>query len=193
MLMISHDLQTIQRISDRILFLDRGRVVGLGDPEDVVNQYDAHARENAAAPAGREWGTGEVTFTRVELLNQDGAAQTAFAFGEAMQVRMAYRADCAVDRPVFGFALSGANGEVLYGNNTQLEGVDVERIEGEGRLTLTVERITLGPGAYTLSVAVHAADHRVNYHRLDRSFPFTVTGEKSFEGGYMPVRWSIGP
>jgi len=35
MLVISHDLPTIQSISDRILFLNDGKVFGIGDPERI--------------------------------------------------------------------------------------------------------------------------------------------------------------
>ncbi len=39
MLIISHDLSTIQTISDRILFLDQGRIEGIGDPREVIGRY----------------------------------------------------------------------------------------------------------------------------------------------------------
>ena len=44
MLIISHDLSTIQSISDRILFLDQGRIEGIGDPREVIGRYRALAR-----------------------------------------------------------------------------------------------------------------------------------------------------
>ena len=191
MLMISHDLGTIMKISDRILFLEQGQVRGLGDPENVADQYDSHSRRETVSRAGREWGTGEVTLTQVRLENASDEEQDTFSFGEKMTIRISYRADHRVESPVFGFALSGASGEVLYGNNTQLEGFVMEHIEGEGSLKLVLERINLGPGQYTVSVAVHSGDHQVNFHRLDGCFPFTVVGKKAFEGCFIPVRWSV--
>ena len=47
-------------------------------------------------------------------------------------------------------------------------------------------------GTYLFSFSVHSADHLTNYHRLDNYFPITVECAKSFEGSYMPCRWSVG-
>jgi ABC-type polysaccharide/polyol phosphate transport system ATPase subunit len=36
---VSHDLQSISRLSDRVLYIDHGRVVAVGQPDDVISQY----------------------------------------------------------------------------------------------------------------------------------------------------------
>ena len=192
MLIISHDLNTIREISDRILFLDGGRVVGLGDPGQMVDQYDSHARARGAKGLSREWGTGEVVLTDVSLRNADGQTAEIFASGEPLVAVIRYRADQRIEGPVFGFAIANTQGHVLYGNNSQLEKVAIPAVEGEGEITLRIEQLSLGPGNYLLSFSVHSSDHRVNYHRLDHCFPITVESAITFEGCYLPVRWSRG-
>ena len=191
MLMISHDLETIKAVSDRILFLDQGRVQGLGDPGEVVDRYDEASARATGAAGGREWGTGEVRITGVALCDAQGNESDTYAFGDAMTIKLAWSAKQPVAGPVFGFALVSRHGQVLYGNNTQLEGVSIEGVEGEGGLSATIDRLDLGPGEYFLSVSVHSTDHAVNYHRLDRAFRFEVTGGKSFEGCFLPVSWRV--
>ena len=70
MLIISHDISTIKTISDRILFLDTGKVAGLGEPLEVAQGYRASARDKLAKSSQREWGTGEVTIESVSVSDE---------------------------------------------------------------------------------------------------------------------------
>ena len=38
-LLVSHDMNSIKRFSNKVIWLDKGRIVAEGDPEDVVAQY----------------------------------------------------------------------------------------------------------------------------------------------------------
>lgn len=190
MLIISHDLETIKRISHRILFLDRGRILGLGDPYDMIDQYDAHSLARGAEGLRREWGTGEVMIRDVELRNAEGHTASAFRWGEPLVVRFGYQTQKRVQEPVFGFSFSDGLGRPVYGNNTQIEDVAIPSIEGAGQVELRIDELRMGRGDYLLSLSVHSSDHKTNYHRLDHCCAFTVEAEKPFEGCYMPVRWS---
>jgi ABC-type polysaccharide/polyol phosphate transport system ATPase subunit len=192
MLIISHDLDTIKAISNRILFLDGGRVQGLGDPRAMVEHYDSQTRSREAAGLSREWGTGDVTLTDVQLLDAAGEPCERIRAGESLTARIRYRSRARTEDPVFGFALATTGGNTLYGNNTQIEGTHIPYVEGEGTLTLAIRDLRLGPGNYLLSFSVHSSDHRINYHRLDHCFPLRVDSDRPFEGVYLPVTWTLG-
>ena len=191
MIIISHDLNTIKEISNRILFLDSGRVRGLGDPEQLLNQYDSQSRLQSMEGMGREWGTGEMVITNVHLTNFEGNAVDIYASGKPLQARIRYKALHHIDEPVFGFSISSATGCTLYGNNSQIENVVIPYVEGEGEIMLHIESLNLGPGNYFLSFSVHSSDHKINYHRLDHCFPITMESDKSFEGCYLPISWKL--
>ncbi len=194
MLIISHDLATIQRISNRILLLDGGRIVGIGSPESMVDRYQVLARERNRKGLEREWGTGEVLITGVEFLAPDGTASDAFHWGQPLRARVHFNAMQAVDNPVFGFAISDEEGRLVHGSNTQIESLPIARISGTGTVTLHLERILMAAGTYLFSFSVHSADHKTNFHRLDNCFSITVESEKNFEGYcFMPSHWSRDP
>jgi len=192
MLIISHDLNTIQSISDRILLLDAGRVTGIGDPPDMIARYQEHSRMERIRAARREWGTGEVKITGVEFRNAQGVPGKRFRFGEAVEARISYEASRRIENPVFGFSIATEQGARVYGNNTQIEQHAIPAIDGRGTLTLRLQPLALGPGAYLFSVSVHSNDHLHNYHRIDHGFLMEVEGDRLFEGAYMPISWS-GP
>ncbi len=193
MLIISHDLQTIQRISDRIVLLDKGRLLGSGSPAEMIGEYEGLVRQTESRAVKREWGTGEVRLEEVCLTRHDGTVADAFDAVDGFCVEIGYRAQERVEEPVFGYAISDAEGHLLHGSNTQLAGVEIPVVDGTGRLTLSLGALPLTPGNYLLSCSVHSADHRVNYHRLDHAFAFGIRGQNSSAGPvHVPVQWKWG-
>lgn len=192
MLIISHDLKTIQSVSDRILLLDKGSVIGLGDPEMLIEQYESISRKRNAKSIQREWGTGEARISGVEFFDKDGKPTDKFAWGSPLEVRIDYSSPERINDPVFGFAISGEDGRLIYGNNTQLEGVKIDFIHGSGSLRLKIHDIAMSAGTYLFSFSIHSSDHKTNYHRVDNLFPVAVESDKQFEGCcHMPCSWSI--
>ncbi len=192
LLIISHDLGTIQSISDRILLLDQGTVAGIGEPGQVLNAYQALTRKAGTAGLEREWGTGEVRLTEVVFLDDRGQPTDTVRWGEGVTVRVGYEASRRIEDPVFGFAVADDKGRLIYGNNTQIERFPIAAIEGRGALTLRLRDLRMASGAYLFSFSVHSADHRTNYHRLDHAFPLSIVADKPFEGVcYVENQWSL--
>lgn len=191
MLIVSHDLGTIQSISDRILFLEGGRIKGIGDPDSMVGQYRTASREKATAGLSREWGTGEAKIESVTLKNRHGSPARTFAWGEPLRVALRIAARERVASPVVGFSIADTKGRLVYGNNTQIEKVTLPDIADTLDISLDIERLIMAGGDYLLSFSLHSPDHRTNYHRLDHAFPFTVDADRPFEGTYMPCTWKV--
>lgn len=190
MIMVSHDLGTIQKVSDRILLLDEGRTVELGEPSRVMTEYQSLCRKKAASGLEKEWGTGKVRITNVEFVDDSGKPAEIVRWGQPLTARLTYEATERVERPVFGFGLSDQNGRLIYGNNTQIEKFDIHSIEGKGRISLRLDKINMAGGTYLFSFSVHSWDHKINYHRLDNCFPIEVAADTGFEGCcFMPCEW----
>ena len=196
MVLISHDINTIRRVSDRIAHLSHGRLVGLGDADAVVQGYQAESMGALAAAAGaREWGTGEMRFTKVELVDPaTGAAfpDRAVVAGDRAVVRLRWHADKRVERPVCGFSIARASdGAVLFGSNTQIAGREIPFAEGDGGLDLELDLSNLAAGDWALSFALHGADHEKNYHRLETRLLLRLTASRWFDGlARLPATWS---
>ncbi len=190
MLVISHDLRTIQAISDKILFLNEGKILDIGDPQAMVQSYESLSRKIATQAVRAEWGTGEVKLTGAEFCDKDGNQTYKFKWGEPLNVKIMYDSPSLIENPVFGFAISDVNGRIIYGNNTQIEKYAIPSIHGKGAISLRIDSVQMSKGVYHFSFSVHSADHKVNYHRLDNIFLIAVESEKPFEGYcYMPCSW----
>jgi lipopolysaccharide transport system ATP-binding protein len=127
-LFVSHDLNTIRALCDRVIWLEAGSVRVEGHADRVVNAYlgelsheelvDLSASRGRVA-SGRRLGSNEVRFEDVQLLDGDGGERYIYESGEQVTVRMVYQCHEPVDRPVFGLAFFRNDGWHINGPNTR--------------------------------------------------------------------------
>ncbi len=191
MLIISHDLSTVQEISDRILVLDKGQVLHWGSPEESVGQYRAHSRGRAVEGLRREWGTREAEITSVKFLAPSGEEAFFIPAGEKVTAEISYRAVSQLNDPVFGCGWSDTEGNKLFGTNTQMHTFETGSIKGEGTIYLEMGPMPFAAGDLLFSVSLHSADHKHNYHRIDNGFSLGITGDNSRSAGIvkLPASW----
>ncbi len=194
MLIISHDLATVQEISDRILVLDQGRVLHWGAPGESVGRYRAHARESTVEGLRREWGTREAEITAVRFLDSKGGEVDFVQTGATVTAELSYRSKSRLHNPVFGCGLADPEGNTLFATNTQMHKVDTGDIEGEGKVLLEMGPLPFASGDLLFSVSLHSDDHKQNYHRIDNGFSLGITGEHNCSVGPvdLPVGWRMG-
>jgi lipopolysaccharide transport system ATP-binding protein len=186
--LVSHDLGSIERLCDEAVWLERGRLQAQGETREVVGRYLDHVAREEARALGVEhaqaealartgtaarWGSREVELTRVQLTGGDGRERYLFETGEPCAVQLAFRAHRPVEDPVFGVGVFRKDGVCCYGTNTAVEGLAFGKVDGEGAVTMQIERLDLIEGEYLLDVAVHARDgHPYDYH--SRFYAFAV-------------------
>lgn len=187
LLIISHDLNTIRSISDRIVFLDHGVVKGIGAPDDLVTEYKTAVIRSRQGMESHEWGTGEAKITSVAFA--DGTIPDPAG---KVHVVIDYNAGKRIETPTFGFSIADPDNRTIFGSNTELEGFDIPFIEGRGRVYLEVDLSGLQRGSYMMSFSLHSRDHKVNYHRLEQALPFHLPKRREFDGiAVFPVSWRM--
>lgn len=198
LLLVSHDLGTIQTLCTRAIWIENGLIAAEGAPPDVIMAYKQHQagkeahHASPATPGGaptnkQRWGTGEVQITAVELCEADGTPRTAFMTGNELLVRLHYRAAARVERPVFGLSINHQNGMNLFGPNTKFEALDIPYVEGEGVVSYRIPDLPLLEGLYTLSVAVVNYEDTAIFDYHDRLYPLRVV-YSPVQAGYGMVR-----
>ena len=138
--------------------------------------------------------------TRVALLDANGLADTSFRRGDPIQVEIGFQLFTAVERPVIGYSLRTANGEVLFGTNTRLLEADMPMLAvGEYEYRIAT-RLTMPARVCYVCVGLayfDAADNSVPIHRLYDIKRISVEGDVSFGGAWcetsiVPVGDSAG-
>lgn len=174
LLFVTHALETVEQFCDEVLLIHDGQLIMQGAPADVVFSYLKSYMVRLGMLNVEEHGTRDAEMTNVRFLNADGEECAVFKTGESMTVEIQYRAHQRIDQPVFGFNIKTGNGYYVFGSNTQLAGVPIEAIEGDGIMRLTIAPLTLKQGNFFLSLSIHSWDHAIQYHRREDWHPFAI-------------------
>jgi hypothetical protein len=193
--LVSHDLASLEAYCDRVILLRDGRIVADGAPADVVGQYRRSvgllsnsaggvAADLSNIPEDKRHGGRQVEITRVELLQADGRPNHTFATGDALTVVIEYRCNTAVDELVCGLAVSRSDGTVLAGPNT---GTSRQRLGGGirgqvGTVRYRIPAIQLLGASYFLTVAVHGAYQGNLYDLIEDVLEFRVVDDRGRRG-----------
>jgi ABC-type polysaccharide/polyol phosphate transport system ATPase subunit len=150
--------------------------------------------ESAEAPSmfkateGR-WGSREIELTAVAIAGPDGEASHVFHTGDAVTVRIRYRAHQPTRDFVFGVGIFNADGVCCYGTNTNIDELEPDRLSGDGEIRFVIDRLDLVEGTYKFDIAVHKLDgYPYDYHR--QLYTIRVKSRQKDVGIYRPPhRW----
>jgi lipopolysaccharide transport system ATP-binding protein len=197
LLLVSHDKQAIQSVCDRAILLDGGRLAREGNPEQIMDYYNAMIaeRENDTVrlnemQGGRVQtvsGTGEATVDGIALLDAAGARVEVIDVGAEVTLEVRVRVKKAIPRMVLGYMIKDRLGQPMYGTNTHLKDLALEQV-GAGEQVVYRFRfpMNLGPGTYSVATAIVSTEtHLVNnYEWRDLALVFTVMNMRRphFEG-----------
>lgn len=195
-LLVSHEMFTVENICSRVYLLDHGHVLAEGRPADVIPVYQSRVRTRRQQPS-KSWGTKEVEITRVTFIDKQGKYWESVAVrpNEDLAVRIEFVAHKRIDQPVFGVSIQRDDGTDVNRNNTKMSRVEISYIEGKGAVEFAVDSLPLLPGTFLLTAGICDHDLFTPYNFWDRCLFFTV--EKSGVGaeqfGVVPLagRWRV--
>lgn len=156
---VSHNMAAVENLCSRGLWIDGGKLRMDGNSKEVIKAYlgsysgaEAGARELEVE--GRA-GSGEVRFTDIELLNPEGMPSPIIQSGDALTLRLHFRADELISHPNFSVRLYTSMGTLITETSTWLHGVTIPSVgPGEGYADLELDALNLLPSRYTLMFSI---------------------------------------
>lgn len=208
LLIVSHDAAAIQSMCDRAILIDQGRVMLDGEPQQVLDYYNAliSERENNTVRVEKrdngiatESGTREAEFESLEMLDESGRPAEYLLVGQQATLRARVRIRGEVPKLVYGFMLRDRLGQAIFGTSTYSTEQVVESLDAGDRIEFDASfAVNLGPGTYSVSVALTNSENHLakNYQWKDLALMFTVANadKPSFVGtAYMPMQIRVRP
>ncbi len=187
--LVSHDLSSVQRFCERVYWLDHGRLVMAGSPAEVVQSYLSVMQTAALPPAGLDaigqaqnrFGDGRVRFRSVRLLTEGGDAATFVTAGSRPVLAVTLDAHASCEQVVFGFVIWLA-GRCVYSTNTALTASSFGKTEPGEHWRLDVPFwAALANGHYSLSVAAVSGDGTI-HDWIDHAVSFAIAGSRCGDG-----------
>jgi lipopolysaccharide transport system ATP-binding protein len=180
-LFISHDMWNVRRLCSDILWMEDGTVRAYGPSAEIAERYmnevNVSALANQAnALQSHRGGTGEVRYTSVDVLSEDGDPTANIASGDTIVVRAAYRADRRVRRPVFQVAIIDVDTGMVITTGSSVRAQMPEEVDGVGAIECRFLRLPLRPRQYVLRLTITDADQLASYDVITAGPRFGVSG-----------------
>jgi lipopolysaccharide transport system ATP-binding protein len=189
-MLVSHGMSDVKALCDRVILLDRGKVLKVGEPEVVVDYYNALIAEKESASQTIEqkrskhgWtltrsGTFEVTVEQLGFFDPaDNRPLGVLQVGSRVRLVLDAVAHEDIERLVLGYMIRDKQGHVVWGTNTWHTRQVLENLWAGERVRFTLEfTCTLGPGSYSISPALVSSDTHLenNYEWTDNMLVFDV-------------------
>lgn len=181
---VSHDLNAVKLICDRVVVLDQGEIVAEGDAETAVNIYnrilarEAVIEPNTEVTTAQNYGTKQAEIMASAVWGEQSKTTTV-ASGEKLNLRICMKANEELPEITVGVLMRDRFGQDVFGTNSMLLGEDIQHVQAgsEWQVTYVIDANVM-PGKYTFSVALHTQENHLHecFHWHDRIAEVTVAG-----------------
>jgi lipopolysaccharide transport system ATP-binding protein len=187
LLIVSHDKASIQSICDRAILLNAGQLAMEGEPEAVMDFYNAiiAQKENSkieqiVLDSGKIQtisGTGEAEIESAVIINSNGDSVEVVNVGERITLKIIVRTNTNLPELVLGYLIKDRLGQSVFGTNTHYLGLPLKQLEEGDRATYRFSfSANMGEGSYSVTLALHASNTHIaaNYAWKDRLIIFNI-------------------
>ncbi|MEX2447407.1 MAG: ABC transporter ATP-binding protein [Solirubrobacterales bacterium] len=192
--LVTHDMSTVERFCHRAMLIEDGRVQHLGEPSEVGRRYLRlnFERGSEVVPGATAEASGEVRLLEVWIEDADGARQTNVEHGQPVRLRVGLEALRDLDGIGLGFILANADGVGVF-----QFGVGVHRADGSQNLakgehvnvSVDLEN-PLAPGRYFFHTGVNKVDNAGVALYVHNAVDFIVFGGESQSRGIVSIPFS---
>ena len=200
-IVVSHNLQEIEKIAQRALLLDHGIIRADGRPDEVISSYMnlLHSRQPQQQWRDRDGKVDGIQLgpvieiVKVEVCGKNGEKKNYFRTHDELCVVISFIAHQPVINPVFRVQIFRYDGLFCHGMNTERHGVNYGEVFGEGSIKLRYADLSLLGGDYSVHVAVLSSQYdAVPLHQMTNSISIHLESQMIDGAGVfaMPTEWT---
>ena len=197
LLIVSHDKSAIQSVCDRAILISEGKLAMEGEPEAVMDYYNAMIAERESKTVRQKItdggkvqtvsGSGEATIEDVALLNEKDEVLDVVNVGQPVKLKISVKIHSDIPDFVVGYIIKDRLGQAVFGTNTHHMKRDLKMLRGGTETGLTfLFPANLGVGTYSIAIGLHASESHLerNYEWRDLAYVFNVINaeKESFVG-----------
>jgi len=199
--LVSHNMTNIIQHCNRVVWLDRGTVHAVGDPETIVEEYLRAVSPSAPTTRSADSmidGDAPVRIVSVVARNHRGEMNEPLVYGAPAALEVEYEVVGPVVDPVLGITFENANGQALGGLTSRFAGMKLDVSQPRGTVRLVLDPVIFTRGLYKLSVSLQDERLQRFYDVWSRSTTFSVEGpslaSREVAGHVIyPHRWQQEP
>jgi lipopolysaccharide transport system ATP-binding protein len=162
-LLVSHNMSYVRRLSRRALWLQKGKVVEFGPTDEVVNRYEASSSALGAERSLHDPGR-RASILSWRLVDGVGGEPNVLArSGAACSFEFTVHADEPLRQCRLDFRLADPNDTTVYVATHDFPALE----RGTSALELSLAGLPLQPGQYRLETRLHQRHEEIDHWRCD--------------------------
>lgn len=198
-LFVSHDLSAIKLLCETVTLLSHGENVYTGSPITAMDLYNdiiserknleevkvrANLLKTGEGNSSYSSGNHKISVMSAKLFNDENVETSLIVTGSRITIKVETLVNSeTIDNPTCGILIKDLKGYEVFGTNTHQMGLASGQLKkGDRPVFQFVMDLNIGPGMYSLSVALHSFRSHVedNYHWLERAFLIEVLPAKDY-------------
>lgn len=183
---VSHDPTSVERLCDRAMLLEKGRVVEAGTPEEVLRTYHRHLASRVAVRVERPDAVsppGVVEILGLRAISGDGTIRTRFIEGEPVVLETTVLAPTGAESVQFTLAFRDPAGQLVAARTNASVALRAGIPEA---LRLHLETLPFRDGVYRIDVSVISHDGDQILAEEERALELSIFSNEPGAAG--PVR-----
>jgi len=206
-LLVSHNIRQVERMCNRVLLLDHGKILADGKPKEICDLFyersDARIKTQSIHSSSKsggafQAGSGELELRSANLLDSSGAQVDKIEHGGNATVKLVFEAKTALNTPTFGVGIHTTDLLFLATQGSE-DKLDLDTIApGVFTVLFHIERLPFLPGVYSLRVGVAVGELRSVALYAEGIIQFQVESTsinraRTMNEGFVPLegRWEI--
>ncbi len=169
-LLVSHNIRQVERICNRVILLDCGRMVADGEPAEVCSLFYQRSNEKVQAyyyerlkEKDVTQSSGEVEIFDIDILDEDGKRVDTIESGGLLRLRVHFGLKCSLEKPEIVVGTHTTDFVYLTASSTALFFDRPNYPAGDHEIEYIVPAFPLVPGIYCVRVAFFDQNRRPIY------------------------------
>jgi len=171
--LVTHSMDNVERYCNKAIYLDKGIVKEFGTPSQIIESYN---NDNIDLQEKAE--ENKETFTKkhkiisaLKIMGPDNKERKLFKTGESMILRVEYKFNKIINKPIFGISINKDGGGIVFGTNNEKNNLVIDS-SAIGYIDFHFKNIPLLEGIYGVSVAV--GNESKLLEKIDNVKTFTI-------------------
>ncbi|HJY98758.1 MAG TPA: ABC transporter ATP-binding protein [Patescibacteria group bacterium] len=187
---VSHNMEAVQKLCDRAILIDRGRIMVDGKVGAVVDAYLKRSQDTAKVSFTKRkdrWGTGQVKVTDIGFKDHKGKDIQNFKCGEDAEIDIEFKCfDSAIKEINFAIEIDSfydRNKIARIDNKVLRKKISVK----DSPIKIKLHKIPVLPGRYQFNVLVFGEEGEV-YDCFPQAGVFNIDYGDFYHTGTMPIK-----
>jgi lipopolysaccharide transport system ATP-binding protein len=179
---VSHDLNSLKLLCDRIILLNRGEIVEEGKPEDVINSYNfliskLNDEDKKITLNNNSFGTLDIEIVDV-LIKGENSNSNIISSGENIKIEIKIKSKKDLSNMTIGIVIRDKFGQDIFGTNTFYHKLNINFKKDREYICQFNMKLNIGVGKYSITTAIHSNENHLDNcsHWLDHASIFEVVG-----------------